>query len=156
MKAIRILCLSVRQMSAVLIVAPEPSVIVSSQAVRWNTLTSIVAHYNYTLVWTSVSSKLSQVLHTCGRQCSDACRCCRHGAQPSCPLLSNTMLTPLFTLLATALPALSLHCSFSFTCFVIACRAVLCWLLLSGHVILAVHSFSCGSVVWSLVSGFVW
>jgi hypothetical protein len=56
------------------LVAPEPSVIVSSQAVWWNMSTSIAAHYNYTLVWASFSSKPPQVLHTCGRRCSDAWR----------------------------------------------------------------------------------
>ena len=149
-----ILCVSVRQMSAVLTVSYR-----RSRTFRYCEQSGgkigIAAHYSYTLVWTAVSSKLSQVLHTSARQCSDAWRCCRHGAQPCCPILSSTTFTLLFTLFATAPPALSLYCPFSFTCFVIACAAVLCWLLLSGHMILAVHSFFCGSVVWSLVADFV-
>jgi hypothetical protein len=53
------------------LVAPEPSVNVSSQRGK----IGIAAHYSYNLVWTSVSSKLSQLLHTRARQCSVAWRC---------------------------------------------------------------------------------
>jgi hypothetical protein len=128
------------------LVAPEPSVNVSSQAVKL-ALLRIIA-----ITWYEPQFCLSSP-RSC-TQVQDSVMM-PDGAQPCCPILSSTMLTLLFTLLATALPLLSLYCPFNFTCFFIARASVLCWLLLSSHMILAVHSFSCGSVVWSLVADFV-
>ena len=145
-------------MSATLIfsshfIAPESSITLSGKVVRW-------CGRNWSML-TGIASSLAAFFYPRPNISFFASypMFCTYLEDGRCTtLLSSTqqyIAHPLIQLAATAPPAVSLYCGFIYTCSVIACGALLCWLLLSRHMVLAVHPFSCGSVVWSLVAGFV-